>query len=163
MTMSDGRKEFFHSMFVTAMEGGIDYWAFRREYSWSKGGAGAIHIAKAAEEDLDGFYAYILPSEEEWGVEEVFCDTGDLKRTLSDEQQRQSLYVGRAVIERGWNLFMDKVIAAAKSEDDGADCSRKYFRQAVIQYLTDGEDGDSDADVADIVVQLGLFGEIVYA
>ena len=162
MPKSEERKKFFHYMFTTAMEGGIDYWAYRLEYSWSTGGAGAIHIGKDPVDDLDHFYALILPSEEEWGVDKIIGEDGE-EHVLPDDMQGNSLRITPVLIERGWNLFMDKVIAAAKSEDPEADCSRQYFRQAVIQYLTDGEDGDSDADVADIVVQLGLFGEIVYA
>jgi hypothetical protein len=38
-----------------------------------------------------------------------------------------------------------------------------YLKQFVNAWLTEGECGDFDSNVADIVVQLGLFGEIVYA
>lgn len=151
---TENRKQFLHNMFVTALEGGIGYWSCAEEYHWgTDGGVKCV-------DDLDGFYAILSPEEGEWGVEEAFvAETGE-SQAITDTQ---SLRVDRTVIERGVNLLVDKVIEAAKSEDANADFSRKYLRQFVVQWLTDGEDGDSDADVGDLIVQLGLFGEVVYA
>lgn len=55
MGRSDVRKEFFFDIFVTALEGGIDYWACASEYHWGNDG----------EYDLDGFYALVSDSEED--------------------------------------------------------------------------------------------------
>lgn len=159
---TEGRKQFLHYMFTTALEGGIGYWSCAAEYHWSKNEPGVASgpEQKRLEEDLDGFYAILESSDDDWGVQEAFVsETGEVQAIT----ETQSLRVDIAVIERGWNLFVDKVIAATKSEDPKADFSRPYFRQAIVQWLTDMEDGDSDADVADLVVQLGLFGEVVYS
>jgi hypothetical protein len=142
-------------MFTTALEGGIGYWSECHTYHW-------IKPSTESEPDLDGFHADISSNDEDgnWGVDKAWqsrhgefimdCGAGELTVDID-------------VMERGMNLFVDKVIAAAKSEDPSAPFSRTYFRQAVVQWLTDTEYGDSDADVADLVVQLGLFGEVVYA
>ncbi len=156
MTMTKGRKEFFHYMFTTALEGGIGYWSVAQAYHWSK--LVGDDQPKNRVEDLDGFYAILTPSEEDWGVQEAYVRG----YYLIPIDENEPLRVDLAVIERGWNLMLNKVIEATKSEDPEAPFSRQYLRQAVIQWLTDCREGDSDADVADMVVQLGLFGEVVY-
>lgn len=159
MKMSDDRKKFYHYMFTTALEGGIGYWSFADEYSWSKGGAGAVIGTRTDIEDFDDFYAIISSGEGDWGVGRAFVAE---QQATMDITEDQLLRVDLSVIKRGWRLFMENVLAAVDSEDPSAPFSRVYFRQAIVQYLTDMEDGDSDADVADLVVQLGLFGEHVY-
>lgn len=153
---TEGRKEFLHMMFVTALEGGIGYWSQCETYHWGKEIAGRI-----MSEDIDGFYAMLLPAEGEWGVGKAYMPYRGLRDPLSIGDQ-EPLRVDLDVMERGVNLLVDKVIEATKSEDPNAPFSRKYLRQFVAQWLSDGDDGDSDADVADTVVQLGLFGEVVY-
>lgn len=165
---SEERKKFFHMMFTTAMEGGIGYWSVCDGYHW------AIHDPddKVTQDDLDNFHATIYNSEDDWGVEAAYQPNtvgADIHPNFEPGSHMihivhdDLLSIDIDVMERGWELFMDAVIEATKSEDPKMSCSRKYFRQAIIQYLTDGQEGDSDADVADIVVQMGLFGEIVYA
>lgn len=149
---TEGRKRFLHMMFTTAMEGGIGYWSVADVYHWrrtpdpNKVAIAAVSPA-VVEDDLDGFYAVIESNEGDWGVDFAL----------------PQLRIDIDVMEHGVNLLVDKVIEATKSEDPDAGFSRKYLRQFVIQWLTDAEEGDSDADVADMVVQLGLFGEVVYA
>lgn len=155
---TEKRKAFLHGVFVTAMEGGIGYWAIRDEYSWSKAGAGAVTGVKEPEDDIDGFYAILESNEDDWGTEAAYiAETGGLQPIT----ETQSLRVDIDTVERGVNLLVDKVIEATKSEAH-ADFSNTYLRQFVVAWLTDGEDGDYDADGADLAVQLGLFGEVVY-
>ena len=173
---TEGRKKFLHLMFTTAMEGGIGYWSEAHEYKWSKH-PDPEKVAIAAvnpnvmEEDLDNFYARICNNEDDWGVEAAYqpnTENGDIHPSFTPDSHMirivpdEILTIDIDVMEKGWNLFLDAVIAATKSEDPDAPYSSKYYRRAVIQWLTDGEDGDSDANVADIVVQLGLFGEGIY-
>lgn len=156
------RKEFYHYCFTTAMEGGIGYWSVLTEYHW--GGVKPAVDAEVNKQqyvyDLEQFYAILESSEDDWGVEEAFISEEGKVLPITETQ---SLTVDINVIERGVNLLVDKVIAATKSEDENAEFSRKYLRQFVVQWLTDLQDGDSDSDVCDLVVQLGLFGTVVYA
>ena len=162
MSMSEDRKAFFHYMFTTAMEGGISYWANLEEYVYTKTEGPMFQGEGEVVDNLDGFYAILENSEDDWGVEEAFVSEAN-EEGLIQITETQSLRVDLKVMERGWYQFMEKVLAAVKSEDPDAPFSRRYLRQAVVQYLTDMEDGDSDADVADLVVQLGLFNEVVYS
>lgn len=149
-----------HYVFTTALEGGIGYWSVPTEYRWSKAGPGMEGRPDTNIEDLDGFYAIIESNEDDWGVSEAFIAEQGQFQPITETQ---SLRIDIDVIERGMNLFVDKVIEATKSEDPKAPFSNKYLRQMVVQWLTDVEDGDSDVDGCDLVVQLGLFGEVVYS
>jgi hypothetical protein len=158
---TEGRKVFLLSVFTTALEGGIGYWSYCEQYHWANEETGG-HPAG----DIDGFYATLTSTEEDWGVMNVYqphlnSPEGDVV-TMTLETQNQRLRVDIDVIERGVNLLVDKVIEATKSEDHSAPFSYKYLRQFVEAWLTDGESGDFDADGADLAVQLGLFGEHVY-
>lgn len=162
---TEGRKRFLHMMFTTAMEGGIGYWSVAENYHWQHKNVNpsASWDSSPHQDDINGFYAVIEPNEGEWGVGVAYiAETGGFE-LMTEECQQQPLRIDIGIMERGVNLLVDKVIEAAKSEDSDVGFSRKYLRQFVIQWLTDTEEGDSDADVADFVVQLGLFGEVVYA
>lgn len=170
---TDARKSFLHSVFTTALEGGIGYWSEAGSYRWSKPENytkvidGVPFNGSHDVDDTDYFYATLYSTEEDWGVTEVFqpqynSPEGPVVH-LPNESQNQPLRVDIDVVERGVNLLVDKVIAATKSEDPEAQFSRKYLRQFVEAWLSDGEQGDFDADGADLAIQLGLFGEVVYS
>lgn len=170
---TDARKSFLHSVFTTALEGGIGYWSEAGTYRWSKPENytkvidGQAFKGSHDVEDIDGFHAVLYSTEEDWGVTEVYqpqynSPEGPVVH-LPEESQNQPLYVGIDVVERGVEMLVDKVIAATKSEDPDAPFSRTYLRQFVEAWLSDGEMGDYDADGADLAIQLGLFGEVVYA
>lgn len=170
MARTEKRKEFLHSIFTAAIEGGIDYWSEIEAYRWSQGGEDSFTGPKIPPADLDGFYAIITNNEGDWGVTEAYQPNmsgmqGDPHGNIfiPEEYKDMELRIDIDVVERGVNLLVDKVIAAAKSEDLSVDFGSLYLRQFVVQWLTDGEDGDSDACAADLAVQLGLFGEVVYA
>lgn len=162
--MTEGRKKFLHYVFTTALEGGIRYWAQSEAYHWMNPNRRPESTVMDTDYlDLDGFYAVVTSTEGDWGISTAyrkFERTGDLIPVVLGDNE--PLRIDRDIILRGVNAMVDKVIEAAKSEDPDAPFSRKYLRQFVIQWLTDGDDGDSDADVCDMVVQLGLFGELVY-
>lgn len=145
---SKGRKQFLHTVFITAMEGGIGYWSYTDQYHW--GTDGGVKVV----DDIDQFYAVITSAEGDWGVDHL--------ATGYALAENEPLTIDIDVIERGANMLVDKVIEATKSEDDSAEFSRKYLRQFVEAWLSDGDAGDFDAEVGDTVVQLGLFGEVVY-
>lgn len=117
----------YHNIFVTAMEGGINYWAGVNNYHW-----GFDDV-----DDLDGFSA------------EVF---DDLEAEMADEGEKVKVYtVNRATITKGWRLatttFRDTI-------------SWSCGKPPVV--WNEDYDWDMDASDADCIVQLGLFGDVVY-
>jgi hypothetical protein len=123
-------KRLVHDVFVTALEGGINYWSDCDEYHWSRRDANGERV-----EDLDGFYAMIR-----------------------EEGSDGSLRVDRHVIERGLRLAVTPEIAEKVFD---------YALQDVAVAFMTGNKGlldnlDFDAGTADCVVQLGLFGEVIY-
>lgn len=140
------RKQFLHTVFTTALEGGIGYWSATEEYHWgTDGGAKVV-------DDLDEFYAILVPEEDEWGVGEAFVAEEGKTQPITETQ---SLRVDINVIERGSNMLVGKILEG--------EFTNEYFKQFIAAWLSNGDDGDYDATVADLVVQLGLFGEEVYA
>jgi hypothetical protein len=157
------RKAFLHSAFTTALEGGIGYWSECEEYVWSKPKAGPT---KERTEDLDGFHAWITNNESDWGVGKAYQPNTTSKYAVDgwvELEPDATLVIDIDVVERGVNMLVDAVVAATKSEDPEAPFNNKYLRQFVEAWLTDGDGGDYDANGADLAIQLGLFGEVVYA
>ena len=142
---TEARKQFLHNVFVTALEGGIGYWSAAEEYHWgTDGGAKVV-------DDLDDFYSVIVSSEEDWGVEEAYIAEEGKTQPITETQ---CLRVDINVIERGSNMLVEKVLSG--------EFKNERLMQFVVAWSTNGDDGDYDADGADLVVQLGLFGEVVY-
>lgn len=68
-----------------------------------------------------------------------------------EEETQDLLRVTLDTIARGWRLYEGQTLSGSE-----------YGRQAMLADRTNGDDGDYDADVADNVLQLGLFGEVRY-
>jgi hypothetical protein len=153
--LSDKRKSFLHLMFTTAIEGGISYWAGCREYHWMKPEFAGQSGYPAHCEDIDGFYATIVSPAGEWGV----FDEDD------DRELRIDLGVMAAGVELFWKYCMGLIDSRGKSVPMEARtwiAEDHYWRQWMVQNLTNGEEGDSDSIVASEIVQWGLFGASVY-
>jgi hypothetical protein len=117
-------KQFVHDVFVTALEGSIDYWAEILKYHW-----GIKEKDGNYRDDLDGFFAEVVPRDEP--DSELRID----KTTILDGVAQ--------IIDDNIRISpdrMEKIREAARLNDAG----------------------DIDADLADCIVQAGLFGEIVY-
>jgi len=112
--------DFPFSVFVTALEGGINYWYRARTYRWQD-----AH----GNDDLYGFHAYGTPIEE------------DNERLID----RETVLCG---------------LAAVCGSDDIKLNGR--WRDEIRRAAGSGDAGLVDADLADSIVQAGLFGEIVY-
>lgn len=156
---SDNRKAFLHGVFTTAMEGGIGYWSAATAYHW--GTDGGVKVVS----DLDGFYADIVPSadEGEWGV-------------FDGDEDKKALHIDIDVIARGVTRFKEWMAGEKRNQLGGLvkpDAEKawlrdpyaptnRYWKQFLLSERTNGDDGDYDADVADAIVQLALFDEVVY-
>ncbi|ASR77188.1 hypothetical protein KIV66_gp81 [Mycobacterium phage MyraDee] len=139
------RQQFLFDVFVTALEGGIGYWSVASEYHIWKPGPGHV-------EDIEGFFAVVSDAEAD-----------------DDEGDFHDLRIDANVIARGIGLF--ERYALGKIDSLGTEVAEHaiepvgenhYWRQFLLANRTNGDDGDYDADVADIIVQFGLFGEAVY-
>lgn len=141
------RLEFLHGIFTTALEGGIGYWSVCDEYHWSnKADAGNRCF------DLVDFYAIIESNEDDWGVTEAYISEQGQFQPITETQ---TLRIDLDVIERGANMLVEKVLTG--------EFTNPYLLQFVVAWVTNGDQGDYDSCGADLAVQLGLFGEVVYA
>lgn len=153
--LSPKRKAFLHGIFTTALEGGIGYWSECSKYHWRKPGEYANFNDSC---DLDGFYAVIHPNDPDgWGF-------------FPDGEDDQSLRVDLELVHRGVSLFRDYLCGnidfrgqPIALEDRKPVHPNHYWRQFIEADISSGDDGDYDAEVADQIVQFGLFGQVVYA
>lgn len=156
------RRKFLHDVFVTAIEGGIQYWAVVKKYHWLKPEARNNNGLSWNEDlDLDGFHAVLVPSLAAvvgcWGVwDDAEKDTAELT-------------VDADVIRRGVTLFKRRCLGEIDSRGKDVPPGKRtvlredhYWRQFLVAERTNGEDGDYDAEVADQILQFGLFGQAVY-
>ena len=123
-------RQLLFDTFVTAMKGGIGYFAVASEYKWQKPGTDG-------EEDLENFRAVVSDAEAEED------EDGDFKDKVID----------KAVIEKGF----EKII-----NDDNLKISSDIRRKVALAMI-EPENADLDANDVDCIVQVGLFGELVYA
>jgi len=136
------REAFLTSVIITAIEGGIGYWAVARNYDWGtkEGGQhsldGAMY-ARAHVRPQDGFAAVAEP--------------GYPRKTLDDK--------GR------WGILdIDAVahgLGRLRKDEDNKLCA-KSIRKHILGASAVNEGGDIDANDADIIVQVALLGEVVY-
>jgi hypothetical protein len=92
-----------------------------------------------------------------WGaVADYDPDAGTVtvyEKEYLDTPDEKAFPVTMDTMARGWGQYVKRVGKAPTG----------YARQALLANRTNGDDGDFDADVADVVLQLGIFGEVVYA
>lgn len=118
---SDERALFLADVVITAVEGGIGYWARTRNYRWDEGDDAAGQAYATVEVfDADGALA-------DWKL--VNADT----------------------VAHGIGKIRD---ANFKINPD--------LRALILGADAENDAGNIDADAADVIVQAGLFGEIVY-
>lgn len=127
-------------LFNTALEGGIGYWSKCDVYHW---------INDDDSEDLTGFHALIVPVEndtwdDELGLNDGSMPTGSEVVVVDAE--------GRVRIDGSTMLKgIQRALAAG------------MFTEILVPWgLGDRDNVDYDADVADVIVQMGLFAEVVY-
>lgn len=148
---SEERKQFLHDVFVTAIEGGINYWATVEDYHWTNGDEDSLD-----RKDIDGFYATVYEMADEDGEG---SPSGRAVRWCPYYVNGELLRIDANVIARGIRLFIDEVKGEGGGEKLPYD---HYWWQFVEANDTNGRDGDYDAIVAEQVVQYGLFGKAIY-
>lgn len=114
---SRARQEMLYTIFVTALEGGINYWASVESYSHNENN----FTARATINEIgDG-----------WGEDDIYHN------------------VNCETIAAGLNLISKSV-------------EYKTFAARIRKNLKSFDDFDLDADDCDAILQMGIFGEIVY-
>ena len=113
--------QFLFDVFITACEGGVNYWTDIANYHWRNDRDGS--------DDLEGFSALLL----DWN---------------SGEKHSVDFGVIATGLER---------IAAG-----GIAYLNEPSRQAIVNAILTDDAGEIDATLADLVVQAGLFDQIVY-
>lgn len=144
-TLDGTREQAYFDIFSTALEGGIGYWSRCKTYHWTND--------QGMTEDLAGYHAEIYDVERI--IEEGPLPTGAIgSGRLQDE--RYALYrIERAIIAKGIEAFASMY---GKPDHD------TYFGRAARHLAQERWDHlDYDATIADAIVQMGLFGEVVYA
>lgn len=138
------RDQAYFDIFVTALEGGIGYWSNCKRYHWTND--------QGATEDLAGYHADIYDVEspiEEGPLPEGATGAGRIG------EYRVALYrIDRAVIAKGVGAFGRYFRDAASTSYTGR--ARRDLAQGHWDHL------DIDAGIADSIVQLGLFGDVIY-
>jgi hypothetical protein len=152
VTTTRSRELFLHEIFTTAMEGGIQHWAGLHGYHWS-------HDGNGEDPDVKGFRAVLVPHSDEgnWGIWD------------DPKKDKAPLVVDIDVIRRGVVLFKQYAKGEIDSQGKPVPAEQRvelapahYWRQFLASERTNGDDGDYDADVADWIVQFGLFGQGVF-
>lgn len=131
-TTASPTAQFRWDLFVTALEGGINYWARCSHYHiWKSGTSDAE--GDSLDEDLHGFYAAVRPHE-------------------TDEGFDPSLVIDYKVIGKGYAL----------ATTEWRDRLHWSSGEKPPLFMSEAGDWDFDASDADVIVQLGLFGEVRY-
>jgi hypothetical protein len=134
------RQDFLRDVAIVAAEGGIGYWSSCTRYRWSKDGSldnmlpfpELRIVASESPEDFDG---ELLP-----GVKSEKTDDMGLEVTITADTIRKGL----SLIEQ-------------RDDICGSD-----MRKLIIGASKTNDAGDIDADAADVIVQAGIFGKLVF-
>jgi hypothetical protein len=115
------RNRFLQDVFITAIEGGINYWADIYTYRWST---------------------------EPW------------EATIRELGEPEILTINRAVINKGLRL----ISRAVPDEEGGTSIKYLSARAAadIREALRERDAGNIDAGLADTIVQVGLFGQVMF-
>jgi len=122
---------------ITAAEGGIGYWSTILSYDYERWG----HDESMPAEIADDFVFYTIEHEIIGETPEWMADPANEGATHT------STDITPELLNRGYNLAVE------------GDLIRKDLRE---QMLDPNERAGMDADAADCIVQLGVFGEIVF-
>lgn len=141
-TLSE-RREFYADIVTSAVEGGIGYWSAAEVYKWFDpkldGGT-----AEPGPQGTANAYAIIVPADEEAATAEWPKYDGECPSALVDVD-----LVRRAV---------GKIVRGQLSHelrDDLVTSIRTGYRAFDASHV--------DAEAADVIVQVGVFGEVVFS
>lgn len=120
-------------IFITAIEGGINYWCDVDTYKHSDG---------SGNDDLNGFEAVVCE------VEPVVSSKGETKHTIN-----------RSTIEKGYLLATESDSSETLHWSVETPPSKNMFHKELVDL---NDLWDFDAGDADLIIQLALFNEIIF-
>lgn len=136
-TLTPAQRQFLHDVFVTACEGGINYWATFENYRWAKPERADL-VA-----NLEGFRAEVVITKEADG----------------DDNPPDRYVIDAATILAGIFAWINRTVTwGGQPLDPGPNA--RVSRVVIAWSHTDA--GILDAADADNIVQAGLFGDVVY-
>lgn len=100
------RQEFYDDVLITAVEGGIGYWAIAKNYKWSDDGPTTVDVA----EQNDSY------EESEWG-DWVHVDREALVRAFSVLRSDKELALSASIRERILRAWRDADAGEIDSDD----------------------------------------------
>jgi hypothetical protein len=133
--MSQARRaEFLNDIITTALEGGIGYWSQASQYQWIDDYDGRVHVVVG--DEIPGGNA-----------------TAIVHRLNDDESDyvEEGLLIDQACVRRGLRRILDGDAPVGERYREGIRDANRANDASLI-----------DADDADVIVQAGLFGEVVY-
>jgi hypothetical protein len=141
------RQQFLTDVLVTALEGGISYWAYTTAYRWYYPDL-AGGTAEPGPGDTANAWAHVVIEDDGDGDP---SDRGADKHTIDLELISRGLgrIAGSTPIEHLGEVTRRSVRYCNRVNDLAPDQAPSY----VV---------DIDADIADQIVQVGLFGRVVY-
>jgi hypothetical protein len=151
MSKSIEREEFLADVVTTALEGGIGYWSVAHEYRWYDPTLGA---SRAGGEPADGIpYAYAWV--EQNAGDEQYLDNVEVRKGNGDAHD--IALIDKALVARAFGLIRK----AATGEHEIPYMSQSWAN-TLLAASNMNDAGEIDAGDADAIVQVGLFGEVVY-
>lgn len=147
---------FLADLVTCALEGGISYWAIADEYKWcgvNRDGTGWFskedQLANLDEDGTANAWALVMDSEEYHEL-----------ASQGKEDDMHWLRVDKTTIKKGIETMIRiKWFEVTYDEKQGWIQDHTRLWNAI---LSDGDDGDYDANDADSIVQFGLFGKLIY-
>jgi hypothetical protein len=151
---TEERKEFLSDILTTAAEGGVNYWGNVSSYNWADEGEDPAETVMDIWVDVEDIEDTAeLPKPERY--EEGHDVSGGYR---SSNMVMYGIYhVDIEVVSKGINL----IIAGKTTIHPSRLVDYRKANKLIDGYYN--SDGWLDSEAADIIVQVGLFGEIVFA
>lgn len=124
--------EFLRDIFITALEGGIGYWSTASKYR------------PGSSEDGTDWFATITDT----------VDGGDYRIDIN------TVLAGLGAICEARGPFYDPNGARTNCED--VPYLTRYVHDSILSAVKTLDAGEIDSDLADTIVQVGLFGKAIY-
>lgn len=135
------RQSFYAGIISTALEGGIGYWSAAEEYRWFdpylEGGS-----CEPGPQGTANAYAVIVPADEESSWAE-----------WPEHDGGQRVRVGIELVRRAVNQIVRGEVGHHIRDD---------IVTKIRRGLREWDAGEIDADAADVIVQVGVFGKVVF-